>query len=47
MELVTGDHIREVLLDAQGSASDPKHAQALGQLLAQLHSGELSGLDTA
>jgi hypothetical protein len=47
MELVTGDHIREVLLDAQGSASDPRHAQALGHLVAQLDSGELNGLDTA
>ena len=47
MELVSGDHIREVLQDAQSSASDPKHAQALGHLLAQLDSGELSGLDTA
>jgi hypothetical protein len=47
MELVTGDHIREVLLDAQGTASDPKHAQALGQLLAELDSGQLSGLNAA
>lgn len=47
MELVTGDHIREVLLDAQGSASDPKNAQALEQLLAELDSGQLSGLNTA
>ncbi len=47
MELVTGGHIREVLVDAQGSASDPKNAQALGQLLAELDSGQLSGLDTA
>jgi len=47
MELVTSDHIREVLLDALGSADDPKHAQALGQMLAQLDSGELSGLGKA
>jgi hypothetical protein len=47
MELVSGDHIREVLQDAQSSASDPKNAQALTQLLAQLDSGELSGLSTA
>ena len=47
MELVTGDHIREVLLDAQGSASDPQHAQALAQLLAELDSGQLSGLNAA
>ncbi len=47
MELVTGDHIREVLQDAQDSASDPKNAQALGQLLAELDSGQLSGLNAA
>ena len=47
MELVTGDHIREVLVDAQDSAGDPKNAQALGRLLAELDSGHLSGLNTA
>jgi Sensors of blue-light using FAD len=47
MELVTGDHIREVLLDAQAGASDPQHAQALAQLLAELDSGQLSGLNAA
>ena len=47
MELVSGDHIREVLQDAQGSASDPKNAQALGHLLAELDSGQLSGLNAA
>ncbi len=47
MELVNGDHIREVLLDAQDSASDPKNAQALGRLLAELDSGQLSGLNAA
>jgi hypothetical protein len=47
MELVTGDHIREVLVDALGSASDPKNTQALEHLLAQLDAGELSGLSTA
>jgi hypothetical protein len=47
MELVTSDHIREVLVDALGSASDPKNAQALEHLLAQLDGGELSGLSTA
>ncbi len=47
MELVTGDHIREVLQDAKDSASDPKNAQALGQLLTELDSGKLSALDTA
>jgi hypothetical protein len=47
MELVSGDHIREVLLDAQASASDPQHEQALGRLLAELDSGQLSGLNAA
>jgi Sensors of blue-light using FAD len=47
MELVTSDHIREVLLDAQGSARDPKKKKALGRLLAHLDSDELSGLDSA
>ena len=47
MELVTGDHIRDVLQDAQDSASDPKNAQALGHLLAELDSGQLSGLNAA
>jgi hypothetical protein len=47
MELVTSDHIREVLVDALDSASDPKNAQALEHLLAQLDGGELSGLSTA
>jgi hypothetical protein len=44
MELVSGDHIREVLVDAQDNARDPKSAQALRQLLAELDSGQLSGL---
>ena len=47
MELVTTDHIRDVLQDAQDSASDPKNAQALGHLLAELDSGQLSGLNAA
>jgi hypothetical protein len=47
MELVTSDHIREVLVDALGAADDAKHAQALGLMLAQLDSGELSGLGAA
>ena len=44
MELVTSEHIRDVLLDALSAADDPKHAEALGRMLAQLDSGELSGL---
>jgi Sensors of blue-light using FAD len=47
MEFVTSDDIREVLLDARDSASDPQHAQALGHLLAELDSGQLSGLNAA
>ena len=34
-------------MDAQVSASDTKNARALGHLLAEPDSGELSGLDTA
>jgi hypothetical protein len=47
MELVGGEHIREVLEDALGNASDSKNAQALQQLLAQLDGPALSGLSTA
>ena len=47
MELVTGDHIREVLQDARDSASDPQNAQALSSLLVQLDAGQLRDLDTA
>lgn len=44
MELVTGDHIREVLLDAHGNATDPKSQAALSRLLDDLDRGPLSGL---
>ncbi len=44
MELVTSDHIREVLLDAQASASDPKNEAALGRLLLDMDSGVLAEL---
>jgi Sensors of blue-light using FAD len=47
MELVTSDHIREVLEDALGSAGDPNKTRALKRLLAHLDSGELSGLESA
>jgi hypothetical protein len=47
MEFVTSDDIREVLLDARDSASDPQQARALGHLLAELDSGQLSGLNAA
>jgi len=46
MELVGGEHIREVLEDALGNVSDSKNEQALQQLLAQLDSPALSGLTT-
>jgi hypothetical protein len=45
MELVSGDHIREVLQDALDSAEDPKNALALQQLLAQLDAGPLGSLN--
>jgi hypothetical protein len=44
MELVTSDHIRDVLLDAQASASDPTSAAALTRLLLDLDSGVLAEL---
>jgi hypothetical protein len=47
MERVGGEHIREVLEDALGNASDSKNEQALQQLLDQLDSPALSGLNTA
>ena len=43
MELVSSDHIREVLQDAHGSASDPKKVQALERLLAHLDEVPLRG----
>lgn len=47
MELVTGDHIRDVLQDALDSATDARNAQTLGALLAELDAGRLRDLDTA
>ena len=47
MERVGSEHIREVLEDALGNASDSKSEKALQQLLAQLDSPALSGLSTA
>lgn len=44
MELVTSDHIREVLEDALGSASDERNARALRGLLDRLDAGPLSRL---
>jgi hypothetical protein len=47
MELVTSDHIRDVLQDALDSATDAQNAQALGVLLTELDAGSLRGLDAA
>jgi hypothetical protein len=47
MELVTSEHIREVLQDALGSARDAKQQQALKRLLNHLDSQPLSGLGAA
>ena len=47
MELVTGDHIRDVLQDALESATDAQNAQALGVLLTELDAGSLRDLDPA
>jgi Sensors of blue-light using FAD len=47
MELVTSDHIRDVLVDALESAQDPKNADALRLLLVELDSGQLGGVDPA
>lgn len=44
MELVSGDHIRDVLQDALDSASDPVNHDALRQLLAHLDAAPLSQL---
>jgi hypothetical protein len=47
MELVTADHIREVLLDARDNATDEQNAEALAVMLQHLESGELSTLGAA
>ena len=44
MELVTAEHIREVLEDALASASDPQNARILARLLAEIGSGDLGSL---
>jgi hypothetical protein len=44
MELVTTDDIRDVLGDALDTAKDPKNAQVLRDLMAQLDSGQLADL---
>lgn len=47
MELVTGEDIRDVLVDALQNAKDPQNADALRLLLTQLDSGQLSKLGKA
>lgn len=47
MELVTSDHIRDVLQDALDNATDAHNTQTLGVLLAELDAGRLRDLDTA
>jgi hypothetical protein len=47
MERVAAEHIRDVLVDAQGAAHDPANAAALALLLQQLDAGELAGLGGA
>lgn len=44
MELVGAEHVREVLQDAHGSATDAQSQAALSRLLADLDSGALAGL---
>ena len=44
MELVTSDHIREVLTDALDNASDERNVRALRHLLSCLEEGTLSGI---
>jgi hypothetical protein len=44
MELVTAEHIREVLEDAMDNAADVRNAQALAGLLSELDKGRLEPL---
>lgn len=44
MELVSGDDVRDVLLDARENAKDASNKAALTQLLAEIDSGQLSNL---
>jgi hypothetical protein len=44
MELVTADHIRDVLEDALDNAEDAQQAQVLTELLEQLDTGALADL---
>lgn len=47
MERVDADAIRDVLVDALDSAQDPGNARVLNDMLAQLESGQLSGIGRA
>lgn len=47
MELVGSEHIREVLQDAHGSATEAQNKAALSRLLADLESGGLAELAAA
>ena len=44
MELVTGDDIRDVLVDALDNAKDANNIKALASLLTQLDAGQIGGL---
>ena len=44
MELVTGDDIRDVLVDALDNAKDANNIKALALLLTQLDAGQIGGL---
>ncbi|MBC7649418.1 MAG: BLUF domain-containing protein [Vitreoscilla sp.] len=47
MELVTGDDIRDVLVDALDHAKDANNIKALELLLTQLDAGQIGGLGKA
>ena len=47
MELVTGEDIRDVLVDALDNAKDEKSSAVLRQLLSQLDTGPLSAIGRA
>jgi len=44
MELVTGEDIRDVLVDAMDNAKDPNNVKALASLLTQLDAGQIGSL---
>lgn len=47
MELVTGDDVRNVLVDALDTVQDAGHTQVLRDMLEQLESGQLSSIGRA